>query len=294
MGEFTAEELAGLSEEERQAILQGEEAEEGNGVDNEDTDADHGEQAPVDTPGEAEGSEDPATPGETPEGDNKEKEQQVADSAPKSEDGQIRQPPPFVPTYQVDAEQWDGIQRKLAELDQQLEEGDIDIVEYTRQRDPLIRQQTQIELAQQFNAQQAEQLWKHEQSMFFSQNQEYRTDPVLNGALRSVFKQLDTEENAGKSGYELLLEAKQLVETRIGGAAARPQGETKSESLPRNRAPARGSTQLPKTLVNTIPADVNSTNQDEFAHLDMLEGLDYERALAKLTPDQERRYLGGA
>lgn len=292
MGEFTEEELAGLSEEERQAILEGEE-EEGNNVDNDKFDDPGDEQTPVDTPGEAEGAGHPAATDATPEGDKEdEKGEEAVSPAPRPAVTQPSQPP-FVPTYQVDADQWDGIQTKLAELDQQLEEGDIDIVEYTRQRDPLIRQQTHIELAQQFNAQQAEQLWKHEQSMFFSQNREYRTDPVLNGALRSVFKQLDTEENAGKSGYELLLEAKQMVEARIGGATAKPQEETKPDSPPRPRTSARAGTQLPKTLADTIPADENQTNQDEFAHLDKLEGLDYERALAKLTPDQERRYLGG-
>jgi hypothetical protein len=109
-----------------------------------------------------------------------------------------------------------------------------------------------------------------------------------------VFKQLDTEENAGKTGYELLLEAKELCQKRFrdmteGGSAPK----LREDPTPKPKAPARESVQLPKTLADSIPADENPTNQDEFAHLDKMEGLEYEMALARLTPDQERRYLGG-
>lgn len=286
MSEFTEEELAGLSDEERQAILEDEEGDgsAGKAIEEEGSESE-GKPDAVDTPGEAAGEDDPASPADPPEGEKAE--------PPETEAKPAMPLKPFVPTYQVDSDQLEGIQTKLAEIDQRLEDGDIDIVEYTRQRDPLIRQQTEIELAHKFNAQQAEQLWKHEQGLFFAQNQEYRTDPVLNGALRSVFKQLDTEENSGKSGYEILLEAKQLVEARIGAASTKKE-DPKPDPTPRPRTPAREAAQLPKTLADTIPAEENPAGQDEFAHLDKLEGLDYERALSKLTPDQERRYLGGA
>lgn len=54
------------------------------------------------------------------------------------------------------------------------------------------------------------------------------------------------------------------------------------------QAPDRS--QLPPTLAN-IPAAADATISNEFSHLENLEGNALERALARLTPDQQDRYL---
>ena len=48
---------------------------------------------------------------------------------------------------------------------------------------------------------------------------------------------------------------------------------------------------FPPTLAN-VPTAADASITSEFAHLDGLEGSSLERALARLTPDQQERYLG--
>ena len=282
MVEFTEEEMAGLSDEERAAIMD----EEGEAQDlpgdeggNDDQDGD--------SPGETEGEDSGGGDTDLPEAASS--PQQDREGAPQI---------PFVPVLPVDTSRLDDISSQLETLNQQLSDGDLDLVEYTKLRDPLIREQTQIELTQHFNEQQQALLWKHEQTMFFSKNEDYRTDPVLNGALRAAFKQIDTEENANKSGYDLLLEAKAQVEKRFGGGgkASTPSDkkpQAGSQQAPRRTTPARDDASIPQTLAETIPAAENPTSSDEFSHLDNLTGLEFEQALAKLPKELEERYLRG-
>jgi hypothetical protein len=164
----------------------------------------------------------------------------------------------FIPEYRGPS--LPEIETKLTELDSQLEEGDIDIIQYTKQRDPLIQQR--IESGMALRAQ--DQMWKAEQDAFFASNPGYR-NPALNGALARVFKLLDTQENAHKTGLQLLNEAKGQVERE-----ARELRESVSTGS------GRGS---------GGPAD--------FDRLDRLEGAELERALEKLSPEQVERYLRG-
>lgn len=291
MGEFTEEEMAGLSDEERAALLDEDDDSTGADPEGDQDGEDGGDESggEGDTSGTDEG-------GDSGEGD-------PSPGQPEAE-GKAEAPPaiPFIPVLPVDTSRLDGISSQLEELNQQLQDGDLDLVEYTKLRDPLIREQTQIELTQHFNEQQQAQLWKHEQTLFFSKNDAFRTDPILNGALRAAFKQLDTDENEHKTGYDLLLEAKALVDARFGGGVSGGKASTGTSgksggdqtATPRRGSPARDSTDIPKTLADVIPASDNSTNADEFAHLDNLTGLEYEQALAKLPKDAEERYLRGA
>jgi hypothetical protein len=48
---------------------------------------------------------------------------------------------------------------------------------------------------------------------------------------------------------------------------------------------------LPPTLAG-VPAAADASVGSEFAHLDGLEGTALEKALARMTPDQQERYLG--
>ena len=199
---------------------------------------------------------------------------------------------PFVPIFKSDAK-IDEINTQLADLDKKLTEGELDIVEYNNKRDALIEARTEARMTAKFNAQSAEQLWQHEQRIFFEENAPYRSDPVLNGALANVFRQLEgQEENRAKSGLQLLNEAKAEVEKRLsafGGKGA----ETGKEGADKSTRSALDKAEIPKTLGSIPAADASETGQDEFAYLDKLEGIEYEKALSKLTKDQEQRYLRG-
>ena len=86
-----------------------------------------------------------------------------------------------------------------------------------------------------------------------------------------------------------LQEAQDYMLRRQGKAtpAASP-----SQPAPQARKPAPPDrSQFPPTLAN-VPAAADATIVNEFAHLENLEGSALERALARLTPDQQERYLG--
>ena len=86
-----------------------------------------------------------------------------------------------------------------------------------------------------------------------------------------------------------LQEAQDYMLRRHGKAtpAASP-----SQPAPQARKPAPPDrSQFPPTLAN-VPAAADATIVNEFAHLENLEGSALERALARLTPDQQERYLG--
>ncbi len=207
------------------------------------------------------------------------------------------EPAPFVPVYQSDAK-IDEINTKLTELDKKLTEGELDIVEYNNQRDALIEARTEAKMTAKFNAQSAEQLWKYEQTTFFNFNPDYKTDPVLNGALSTVFRQLEAqEENRSKSGLQLLNEAKAEVDKRLaalgGGKASAPTQEPKKGEEDKGKRSALDTAEIPKTLAGVPAADESDTGKDEFAYLDKLDGIEFEKALSKLTKDQEQRYLRG-
>jgi len=86
-----------------------------------------------------------------------------------------------------------------------------------------------------------------------------------------------------------LQEAQDYMLRRHGKATPAPAA---APAAPQARKPAPPDrSQFPPTLAN-VPAAADATIVNEFAHLENLEGSALERALARLTPDQQERYLG--
>ena len=170
----------------------------------------------------------------------------------------------FTPTYtgppmaQLDA--------MAEDLDRQLEDGDIDILEYTKLRDPIVQHRFEATIVHRAH----ESNWRQEQDQFFAANPEFQSDPALNGALQQVFKSLDTQENSHKTGSELLDEARRKIEE----SAARVLRE-------RGDYPTGGR------------SGRDTAGQSDFAYLDRLEGAALEAALSKLTAEEAERYLRG-
>lgn len=110
----------------------------------------------------------------------------------------------------------------------------------------------------------------------------------------------DTAGNMAAS-RDALAEAQALMLRRFGKAsapAAEPAAATPGAApaaaptapATRKPAPADRST-LPPTLAG-VPAAADASVGSEFAHLDGLEGTALEKALARMTADQQERYLG--
>ncbi|NTV43687.1 MAG: hypothetical protein HGA63_10355 [Syntrophobacteraceae bacterium] len=277
--DFTPEEWATLTEEERKAHEEDDE-EDGTAL----NDGDKGQV----------GDDEPKKPEEAKgdEGDTEEEQPQEQSQEDKEQKPAPPVPPHFAPVLPVNAELVE-IQEKLKAIDEAFNQGDLDQIEYQNQREPLLQQKFEISMAQRINEETAKQLWKYEQGLFFKDNPEYRENEFLNAALQRAFHKIDTAENAGKTGLELLNEAKKMVAEQIaaitGQKAQGQHGQDPGDQAKPKKA--LEGTNLPKTLGGLPASGANETSKDEFSFLDGLEGVELEMAVAKLTPEQERRYL---
>ena len=273
---YTDEELEMLSEEEREALTAEEDETPPPPADEEEI---REEAEPLaDDKRVAEGSDQPGEEAEPP----------PPAEEPKQQAGS---PGVFVPQLKSDVDV-DAVKAEMAELKKQYEDGDLDLDQdaYEEQRDALRDQIKDHEHAIRYNQQMQEQLWQYEQDLFFKQFPEYRENVALRGALKEAFGVLDADEaNQGKSGLDLLSEARLMVEQMVRQSEQSP--EPPSPPKREMRTPEMEKAPPPKTLAFTPPAAENETGRDEFAHLDRLQGPDLEEALAKMTPEQERRYL---
>lgn len=211
--------------------------------------------------------------------------------------------PAFVPTYR--AEPVENYVEKIAALDQKFEDGDIKLKDYNQERDELVRAQTKAEISAEQNEQVEKQLWQREISDFIDDNQEYK-GKMRHAALDIAVKDLAGKpENADKSGRWFLREAHKMVQAELGGAGKpdpkvedpkpndkaddKDKGANANKDKPASRKPDLSL--VPNTLSNVPAADSSEAAGGEFAYLDKLEGIELERALARLPKEKQDRYL---
>lgn len=281
MSDFTEEELAALSDEERAAIQDDENLEEA--------------EATAEKAGDVQVDEPPAE-GEPPAEDAA----QAEDAAPaedEQKEGDSTRDDQFVPRYQAEAPgdfdaRMASISDAKRDLGQKYQDGEIDWAEFESQRDALDEQaldlreaRSQADLMGKLTAQTEAQHWQWEQDRFFAQksSQFYKDDELAYVALDHTIKRLAGDAaNTGKPMSWFLEEADRAVRARFAspGGASKPVA-TKQQQPPPN-------------LGDMPAAELQSTgNPDEFAHLDKLNGMELERAITKLSPEQQDRYLQG-
>ena len=113
--------------------------------------------------------------------------------------------------------------------------------------------------------------------------------------LNSFVKVLaENPKNANKPMEFFLDEAHKRVKALhgIGKKETKPAEESKPADKKASRKPALD--KLPATLAHVPGADGPGDVSDEFTELDKLDGLEYETALRKLSPEQRDRYLQAA
>lgn len=209
--------------------------------------------------------------------------------------------PEFQPEFRAEAPE--GLEEKLSALDtrtaellEKFKSGEIELPDFMAQKGEIDSERLQLTLAAEQarwakaqNEDARAQRWKWEQERFFGQEKSaiYK-DPVMLAALNASVKQIAAApEHANKPSSFFLEEADRQVRKRFNmGAGDAPQ--------PKPKAKQPDLSGVPKTLANLPAAEVSETGSDEFAYLDKLDGIELERALAKLTPEQEARYLGAA
>lgn len=120
----------------------------------------------------------------------------------------------------------------------------------------------------------------------------YQADPEKAEAWDRWVRMLGQDpKHANKPGTWFLDEAHKMVKLQfsVAGKTTSPAAAAKKVAQSKGRAPNLSN--IPPTLAG-IPAAAESDAGDdgEFSHLDKLSGMDFERAIARLTPDQKERY----
>lgn len=279
---YTDEELEGLSEEEREALESEEQDEEETAILREIADGQDDEEA-VEGKGEVEAGD-------------KETAEVVAEEPEEA----VTEQNDFQPQYQVaPVEGYDAKMAEFAEVKKalrtQLNDGSISLDEYDERKDAILDQERDLrehqfksQIASEQNQQAALQRWQWEQERFFAdeKNALYK-DRYLLVAFDAAVKDLAADENnANKSAQFFLQEADRIVRERFNAKDAKEQSPRPS------RKPDL--TLIPKTLGQLPSAELPETGGDEFAHLDKLDGIALERALSKLSSEQQVRYLEAA
>lgn len=204
------------------------------------------------------------------------------------------------PVENFDAQIQDIADQKKA-LRVQLTNGDIDMDAYEDAKDALVakeqglrEQNLKATIAAEQSEQNAQARWTWEQERFFAdKTNSIYNDKYLMGMLDMAIKDLaQTPANAQRSAPWFLQEADKLVRERTGNqrdVTATPKIDPKKETESKRKPDL---SKVPKSLAGLPAAELPDTGEEEFAHLEKLDGLKLEAAIAKLSPSQLNRYLG--
>jgi hypothetical protein len=165
----------------------------------------------------------------------------------------------------------------------------------------LSEERAEARTAQKLNAAYQAEWWRRETRQFMREalkkdGVDYAQDAKLMSEWDKAVRFLGSDpENADKDAQWFLAEAHEMVKARFKlGKAERPPAADKA--LARSRvdealeARRRRAGEPGKTLARLPEAGSETESEGEFSYLDRLSGLALERALAKLTPEQQERY----
>lgn len=213
----------------------------------------------------------------------------------------------FVPQYAVEvpadaAEQIKALKAEDAEAFKKLIDGEMEPDAYQAIKDrteaaidDLKTKAMTAAIFQQANAQATEQAaaqeWKRAENAamntFKAEGIDYRGKPALLAAYNTTLKALaDDAKNANRDAPWFLAEAHRLTKAELGIVTA-----PKPTPKPGDRRNPLADVEIPPTLRGAPAAATSAIDTDEFSHMRGLGGIELERAVAKLTPDQLDRYL---
>lgn len=302
MGRHTEEELfeMGLTDEEREALLDGEE---------EETDEEEADDAGVDDPeadDDGSGADDDAgTDGD--DGDSSEEtEADDADGEGAEEDAgdeggeqkAAAQTVPLLPDSDIgDADQrLSEIAEAKDKLIEQFDDGDLTAREYQQELDKLSKQEREVEqelfrarIKNELEEQQARNSWLETVNAFLADHPQYTQSQLMYQTLDTAVRQLAMqEENQSLTGREILSKAHgQIVEQF--GLADREEEKPKAKAVKQ-----RKTINAPPTLARVPAADMTETENTRWAKLDRLMETDpiaYEEAFNKLSDAERDAYL---
>lgn len=291
---FTEEELDNLTDEERSAITD----DEATSDDEVETVADVEESTDTETEveseegeesDEAEADEEESTQDDEVDADD---EAESSSEEDKSDDDQAADnDEPEQEAKLSLSDRMKQIDEELDSLGQKIEDGDIDFVEYNKSMLALNRERQDIvvDMRDERNAanKQAED-WNSAVEEFIAEDDGHKVilnNAIVKNAFQAALQEVsNSKDAAGKSNNWRLTKAKELL-----GESGISLGAKVSEK-PKKPSSRKPDVDLPKTLADVGSAESNDNS--EFSSLDGLDGVEFEEALAKLSPDQQDRYLG--
>lgn len=323
MSTLDAEALATLTPEEREAIQSTDMSPEeiaalqriadgagtgaaGDGDDDDDDPADGAGQAAPPVEGQG------AAPSPTPAPAQVPAPTAQAEAAPAA----AAAPEPRAPRYEAKLpEDYDAkvqnLSEREAELKRMFKSGEIEFDDFEAQRDELLREREQLtivrtkaEISQEMTAQTAEQQWLNTVQTFVSSTAQlpadkggidYRIDTEKAADLDTFVKTLAARnEHADKSMDWFLKEAHRRVLAlhSLGSQASAPAPAPSPPPAPVSRKPSLEA--VPTTLAQVPGGDGPGDVTGEFSDVLSLEGLEYEQAIARMTPSQRERFLRAA
>jgi hypothetical protein len=210
-------------------------------------------------------------------------------------------------SHQYQAPQVENYDTKVAdlaaqkiELRRQMNEGDIDLDAYETQKDEIVAQEMTLreqKIKADISAEQSDQsnkarwLWDQERFFEADANAIYK-DKYLLAAFDAAVRDLGGDEaNAHQKGSWFLNEADKLVRSRFG--STKTYDQTPIIKQLDGRKPDLS--MVPKTLAHLPAADIPQTGEvGEFDHIDRLDGLAMEKAVARLSESERERYRAAA
>ena len=212
---------------------------------------------------------------------------------------------PFVPQYSAEVpadakEQITTLKNEESASFKKLMDGEIDADEYKLVKDrteaaidDLKTKAMAASIFEQANAQAAEQTARAEWgkaeaaafNSFKTEGLDYKGKPALLAAYNTNLRALGADpKNENRDAPWFLAEAHRLTKDDLGFTPA----AKKVAPTPRNGVDLA---EMPPTLRSVPVAATGAVNADEFAHMRNLEGLELEKAHARLTNDQRDRWM---
>lgn len=310
MSKYSDEELAMLSEHERAALLEDDDDEggdDGNPASQSDDVA-----ALTDDTAKPNATDDDAA-ADAAKGDADDAgaatDAEKTDGATNDADDDDAEDEPFQPSYQAELpadfdEKIQAIDTQIADLEQKYADGEFNFAEFRKQERALLDERqglsdlrVKAEIAQESAEQAARQRWQWEVNRFKRDTKraegiDYDNDKKLSADLDLMVKALAADpDNESRDGEWFLAEAHKRVKALRGiGTSDKPRADADPVKAVKD---ARQVKRPDKSLADLPAASRTdaSIGEGEFSHLAKLSGLALEKAVAKLTPEQQDRWL---
>ena len=283
MATYTEEELASLTEEEREGLL---------------------DDSLLDDPEDGEDDGDDAGKPDADAGADDADEQPGRDDGADADDGTADAEPEAAASNApalIKTELPEDITEKLADIDkredelsEKFEDGEITTAEYraelrklTGERSELEKSQLKHELAENFNQAQLEANWQRDVAQFLEKHPEVQASQLRMDSFDSVVRKVTAETmNAGK--------APGMADLNKAFAEWSEQLGIQTKPAAKGDKQAKLAREIPPTLAKVPAAEMQDTADGKWAHLDRLmdsDPLAYEAALAKMSEADQDAYL---